>query len=146
MRTIRAHSLVVFLCLHVRYNSLVTRTVLYTRLAGVFTKQLSVLPLSEKTCVAQLSDLVIEHTRVPQRRAPNGLDRSPRREQAGASIRSPCGFGRASTSIAQVVTNSSCVQGSLKHEPWTGCSRARPKKSRDPAGGPGGRESGCLER
>ena len=44
---------------------LTTRTDSPVCCAGALTKQLSDLPLS-KTCVAHLSDIVIEHTRVPQ--------------------------------------------------------------------------------
>ena len=54
----------VFSCTHVHYNSLTTRTDSLVCCAGAMTKQLSDLPLS-KTCVAHLSDIVIEHTRVP---------------------------------------------------------------------------------
>ena len=95
MRTIsRAHSLVVFPCPHVPYNSLVTRTVLHTRLAGVLTKQLSVLPLSEKHVSHNCLTLSLS-TRVPHRGAPRmgwtgptaragrSLDQEPRRLCSG---------------------------------------------------------------
>ena len=56
-------SLSVFACTPVRSNSLTTSTDSLACFAGALTKQLSDLPLSE-TCVALLSDIVIEHTRV----------------------------------------------------------------------------------
>ena len=58
-------SLSVFACTLVHSNSLTTSTDSLACFAVALTKQLSDLPLS-KTCVALLSDIVIEHTRVPQ--------------------------------------------------------------------------------
>ena len=54
-----------FACTLVHSNSPTTSTDSLACIAGALTKQLSDLPLS-KTCVAHVSDIVIEYTRVPQ--------------------------------------------------------------------------------
>ena len=55
----------VFACTLVHSNSPTTSTDSLACFAGALTKQLSDLPLS-KTCVAHVSDIVIEYTRIPQ--------------------------------------------------------------------------------
>ena len=54
----------VFACTPVHSNSPTTSTDSLACIAGALTKQLSDLPLS-KTCVALVSDIVIEYTRIP---------------------------------------------------------------------------------
>ena len=54
-----------FSCTLVHSNSPTTSTDSLPCIAGASTKQLSDLPLS-KTCAAHVSDIVIEHTRIPQ--------------------------------------------------------------------------------
>ena len=55
----------VFACTPIHSNSPTISTDSLACIAGALTKQLSDLPLS-KTCVAHVSDIVIEYTRIPQ--------------------------------------------------------------------------------